>query len=356
MTQAVTSQIVHESETQRQHIRLPIPAKVVIKGREYDVCDLSPAGVGITGIVGDYTRGQMIPIVLRLPFGTFSMDVNVNAEIQHYNGEQKLLGGAFVNLTTDQLALLNHILKAFLAGDVVASGDLLNVASRDSLVKARKQTKSNGGAAPSFDIKRQIPGLAVMGILGLVAAYIIGGNMYESAFVLKSTDAYVSVALVNIDAPVSGSYKSLIAPGTALIENGQAIAEISGPGGAMPITINSPCNCVISSMPGHDGDYVNRGAPLIALSPADSKPVVIATVEPVDAGRIRSDGKTKITIAGTQKDFSGHVTGMKSGLSQAGAVPQFGNVVNPVIVTITPDQPLPADLANIPARVIFTSR
>lgn len=344
------SQIVHESEAQRQHVRLPLPARAIIAGQEYDVRDLSSGGVGVTGITGDYARGKPLDITLRLPFGTFTLDLNLQGETQHYNGAEKLLGCNFTKLTTDQLALINHVLKAFLAGDVVASGDLLNVASRDSFVKARKQVSSVVGVGPAFDIKRQIPGLVVMGVLGLIAVYVIGGNLYDSAFILKSTDAYVSTKLVNVNAPTNGMFKLTLAPGTNTVDANQAMGEIDG------TVVVSPCHCQLAHINVNDGEFVTTGTSLISLMPAAMKPVIVATVDPVAAGRIKTDSKTIITIAGTQKEFSGRVTSMKSGLAETSVNQRDGYVPKPVFVTITPDQPLPADLADVPARVVFTTR
>lgn len=358
MSQAAASQIVHESEAQRQHVRLPLPARAIIKGQEYDVRDLSPAGMGIRGITGAYERGTILAVTLRLPFGTFTLDLSLQGEVQHYNEAEKLLGCHFTNLTTDQLALINHVLKAFLAGDVVASGDLLNVASRDSFVKTRRQNgPAVAGAAPGFDIRRQIPGLAIMGVLGLIAAYVIGGNLYESAFVLKSTDAYVSTRLVTVDAPAEGTFKLALPVDTALVEAGQVIGTVTARDETLPpAQIVSPCHCQISRIQANDGEYVAAGAPVVSLASADLKPVITATIEPVSASRIKSDSKAIITIAGTQRKFSGRVTGMTSGLASQTPNASLGFVPAPVFVTITTDQPLPADLANIPAQVVFTAR
>lgn len=358
MSQITAPQIVHESEAQRQHTRLPLPARAIIKGEDYGVRDLSSGGLGVSGITGDFACGNTLDITLRLPFGTFSLDLNLQGEVQHYNPADKLLGCNFVKLTTEQLALINHVLKAFLAGDVVASGDLLNVASRDSFVKARKQSPSIVGAPPVFDIKRQIPGLVVMGVLGLIAAYIIGGNIYDSAFILKSTDAYVSAQILEVNAPAKGTFTLALAPGASTVEAGQVIGEIvdSRAGPSPSIRVVSPCNCQVVRMNVNDGQFVSPETSLMSLTPSDVKPIVVATIEPVSAGRIKTDSKAIITIAGTQKEFSGRVTRMKSGLADESVNTQPGYVPKPVFVTITPDQPLPADLADVPARVVFTTR
>src|SRR4051812_13042787 len=117
MKSATAPQVVHESETQRQHVRLPLPARAEIEGKDHEIKDLSSGGVAVRDVAGTYARGQRLPLRLKLPFGSFSMDINVESEVQHFNAKDKVVGCLFINLSADHIALLNYVLKAFIAGD-----------------------------------------------------------------------------------------------------------------------------------------------------------------------------------------------------------------------------------------------
>src|SRR5688572_30040357 len=130
MNNALKQKIVHESEAQRQHVRLPFPAKAEINGTIYATKNMSPGGVSIENITGDFRAGKEIPLTLKIPFDNFSLDIHVQAEILHYDAQQRTLGCRFVNLDANHVSLFNHILRAFLAGDAVASGDIINIVTR----------------------------------------------------------------------------------------------------------------------------------------------------------------------------------------------------------------------------------
>jgi hypothetical protein len=338
-------QIVHESETQRQHVRLPLPAVVELGGKEYGVRDLSSGGVGVKDITGEYKRGQHVRLRLRLPFGSFSLDANLEAEVQHYNAKEKTLGCVFVNLSAEHIALLNHVLRAFMAGDIVASGDLLNVAARDNTAKVRNKTQN--AAAP--DLKKQLPGLVLIGALGLLIAAFILGNLYTSLFVVKAGDAAIAGPVIDLTAPSDGIFHAKLDPGVSLTQPGQTIGAVGGN------EIKSPCNCYIVTQTAADGGYVAEGKRLITLIPVNAKPWISAEIDPQLASKIGPDTKATITVFGAKTEYTAHVISMESGLvsAEAQAVP---GAARPVVMKLAPDQKIPVDLTNRPATVVFSVR
>jgi hypothetical protein len=120
---AQAPKIVHESEAQRQFIRLKLPARATLGGIQYQVNDLSAGGLSLLSVQTPPKAGEKFPLELTLPFQDYSMDVQLEAEVEHYDADQKMLGCRFVNLNASQLSVLNHVLRAFIAGDVVAAGD-----------------------------------------------------------------------------------------------------------------------------------------------------------------------------------------------------------------------------------------
>jgi alginate biosynthesis protein Alg44 len=349
MKTAQQGQIVHESETQRQHVRLPLPAHAEIGGREYDIKDLSSGGVGVKDIEGNYTRGQHLPLRLKLPFGTFALDVTFEAEVQHYSPKEKSLGCVFVNLTSEHISLLNHMLKAYLAGDLIASSDLIGIASRDNFTKTRKQGGTNAGV---HDIKKQLPGLITVGVIGLIIAMFILSNLYSSLFIVKSNDATVSAPTVEMRAASEGFYHSKLDAGASVVHPNQVIGQVTPADGRAPTDIKSPCNCLIVTQNAPDGAFVQAGKTVVTLVTTDAKPWVTAQVDPTLAVKVGTDTPASITVFGAKTQYTGHVVSMESGISD----PAQPFVTHPVLMKIVTDQKLPVDLTNRPAAVSFTVR
>jgi mannuronan synthase len=357
MNTASKPQIVHESEAQRQHVRLPFPVKVEVNGRVYNSKNISSGGVSVQEIEGIFQDGQKLPVSIKIPFGTFSLDLHVESEVQHYDGKEKALGLRFLNLTTDQISLFNHVLRAFMAGDVVAAGDLLNVVSRDNFVRVRKQASTSFADAP---YRKQIIGFAVIAVLGLGAATFILSNIYQSLFVVKAADAMVTSQGFTLQSPATGTYSTQLEAGVNLLEPGQVVAIITPSGaGSAPVEVTSPCDCYVSETAHVEGDNVQMNEPLFTIIPADAQPTILAEVEPLKAARISINTKATIQIAGSKVEFTGYVTGIKSGMTAgpapASGTPETGYIPRPVQVRIMPEQKIPADLTGRPARVSFSA-
>src|SRR5688572_1915779 len=113
MTQT-NQQIVHESETQRQFIRLQMPAQVDTNGQRYSVNDLSAGGCAIRDINESLKRGDRLNLKLILPFSDFALDVALEAQVQHYDSNLKVAGCSFINLNAGQVSILSHVMKSFI--------------------------------------------------------------------------------------------------------------------------------------------------------------------------------------------------------------------------------------------------
>lgn len=64
-----SNQIVHESETQRQFVRLQMPAQIQVDNVRYNIKDLSSGGLGIKDLLPTSKKGTTLDIDLILPFG-----------------------------------------------------------------------------------------------------------------------------------------------------------------------------------------------------------------------------------------------------------------------------------------------
>lgn len=360
-------EIVHESEAQRQYVRLALPAYAEIAGARYTVKDISTGGMAITGVEGNFAAGQILATRLVLPFVDFTLEVSVDVQVQHYEKDNKSIGCRFVNLSANQVSILNHVIKAFIAGDVVSAGDVLNVTARDNFVKVRKARA--GVQSSGVSIAKQLPGILLITALGLAATGLIFSNIYNRLFVLKSSQGVLVGPIVEVKAEAEGTVKFLVSPDTVTVKVGQPLAAIVGtaPVNAAPgatqapgYVIKSPCECFLSRNKAQSGEFLAVGAPVLTLIPITAEPLVTVALEPRYGSRVPLNGAALVTVAGIDGKIPGRVLSVESNLpailAGAGAANAEGAAAAPaVIVKIRPDQKLPADLIGRPASAEFST-
>ncbi|MCB1592142.1 MAG: alginate biosynthesis protein Alg44 [Alphaproteobacteria bacterium] len=343
-----TVNIVHESEAQRQFVRLPVPAEATFDGQTYIVKDLTAGGLSIVDVGRALNDGQAVKVSLFLPFSSFGLTMELDAIVKYYLPSEKVAGMQFTGLTPDQVSLLNHVVKSFMAGEVVRSGDLMNVAARDNFTKARPKKMVDG--KPVVELKRQIPGLLLVTILGIVALGFILNNIYENVFIFKTNNASVQASTIQVRSVERGLLTSKIKPGQTTIQNRGEIGTVNGN------DVKSPCDCLITKVHRHTGEFVVEGEPLVSLVQANAVPWVQVTVKPEDARKLNIGTKATIAIAGSKAELTGTVDSIKTETNEWGDAPVFPSVSNQVYVIVKPDGKIPSELINRPAHVVFQLR
>ncbi|MCF8495057.1 MAG: PilZ domain-containing protein [Alphaproteobacteria bacterium] len=374
-----SSQIVHESETQRQHVRVGIPAIVRLNGREYQVKDLSVGGVSLADMGDIYRSRQNLNLQLVFRFTDFGFTLDLKAQVEYFDKSSRSLGCRFLNLTESQLSILNFIIKSHMNNAIVTEGDLLHVAGRSNFVQAR----SSLGVSPEEDRTsrvRKAVFIAFIALSGMLGLFFILGNIYESVSIIKSYQGTVKGDTVLSRTASEGTFHSLLPPGTKRVGQGQALAEINGltigPAsadtspplkpfpdnvGLAPTTaappatglppqfytvkriVKSPCDCYVVHQFVRDGEFRGVGEPLFKLMPVNSRPWITATILPRDAHRLNLRNEVNIRIAGETAFVPGHVVSIDS----------RDEDVPITTVKILPQADLPQEVVGRPAYVEF---
>lgn len=354
-------QLVHESETQRQYVRVTMPALVEIEEQVYEVSDLSSGGFRVQGFEGSYRKGKAFPLRLVLPFHAFTLDVDLEAEVRHYNKDTQTMGCRFINLTEDKMSVLNHVLRSFIAGDLVGAGDVINVVARENYVKVRHHADGEEGRRQDF-WKRQALPLAFIALLGLMALFIIGQNIYNGIFVLESSQAYIESDTIVVRNPVEGIYEPVLEGNIKSVQSGQVIGTIGldarsssntrvRRGGK--VSIESPCDCYVLSREVKSGEYIVSGSEVMELVEMNSVPWVTAVVSTREAQRIAIGDKADVYVAGSDVELVGTVTGFNVNDIGGPMVARSEGFDTGVQVRIQLEQKIPVDLTGRPARVDF---
>ncbi len=348
-----TSQIVHESETQRQFIRLQLPAQAEIAGKRYNIKDLSSGGLAIIDLADLPKKGDTLDFKLILPFADFSLDVDVEAEILYTDKKENVSGCRFINLNQNQVSILNHVIKSFIAGDIVDSNNILNVVSRDNFVNVRKHKNTD---SPAGNLG-QVIAYALISLITLALAFFIISNVIERMLIVKTSNANVVAQTVNINTPAAGTFKAALPFEAASVKQGELIGlietrnSITSSEGVLTtqmVEVISPCDCFIADTYMLENQYGAENSPLFKLIPKLNNINVNAKVNVEDITKLQIGTTALMSIAGSKDAVKGVVTKITANKDAPviGSEP-FG------IVTVKPEENLSSDLIDRPAFVEF---
>lgn len=370
MNTAVNVNVVHESEAQRQHARVKIPAvlRYLTKNRERieaSTLDISAGGFSFSAgkqpvQVGDFHKG-------RLQFKLDSLDLGIDIEFQvrSVDAANARVGCQFHNIKPREQATLRYLISAFLGGELVSAGDLLSTLQRENFTKARKNGAAGSGMGALGRLKAVTFSLAIF-LVGLAAFGFIFKSVYGMYFVTHAQSAQVNVPSLQVTMPREGTVQSLFGP-DAMVEKGAPIASFSASmlemlkghldndqlspanveelfGKQMKGTLTSPCNCKVSRQLVADGQFAGKGDVIFELVPQDTKATVLASFPYRDLARARPGSRASFWVAG--EDSARYGTIVSSSLHE-------GGLSADIRVLIEPETSLDSRLAGQPVEVIL---
>lgn len=366
MTQTATAQIVHESETQRQFVRLQLPAMAEIQGKRYHLKDLSSGGMAVRDIDLNIGVKDRVALNLILPFADFSLDIALNAEVQHKDKKINVFGLRFVDLNAGQIAILNHVIKAYIAGDIVGSSDILNVVSRDNFVSVRKHKPLNEQS--SSDRIRVYGTYAIVTLACVALGFFIISSVLKRTLVITTPHGVIETQTMEISATDNGVYQFALPAGTSSVKAGQKLGTLTRPlpdkvetneAGETITTpqkdvtvIVSPCECFVSRQIAQSGQYKTAGAPLVELVSQKAGVTVSAYVPTLEVHRLKIGTSATITVAGTRAEVTGSVSDIKASEKMI-TVEGQDRPVPASLVILKPDTALSMDQVGRPVMVAF---
>ncbi|MBQ0822443.1 PilZ domain-containing protein [Microvirga terrae] len=272
------TKITHEAEVQRQHPRYRIPVRCIYNGSQVSVVDVSVGGIGLrTGAI-DAKPGRVLDLTLVFPFSGYELSLPINAEVRYITDEHSRIGLRFVDVSPRQHNLLRFILDAYLSGEVVDAGDILDVSSRRNEGKTREvpqRAAPQGLRAHLSHHGRTVAGYVGIGALTLFLLGFIGMGLFERMYIIPAQSALITTDLVTVPAPSNGQV-TFVATGSE-VKAGEPLLTIQGPQGNS-IVIDSPCNCVVQARYSRAANFVREGAPILALREKTSTPYVTASI------------------------------------------------------------------------------
>lgn len=272
------TKITHEAEVQRQHPRYRIPVRCIMNGTQVSVVDVSVGGIGLrTGVI-DVKTGRVLELTLIFPFSGYELSLPINAEVRYVAEEHSRVGLRFVDVSPRQHNLLRFILDAYLAGEVVDAGDILDVSSRRNEGKTREvpqRPRPQGILAHLSHHGRSAAGYIGIGAATMLLLGFIGMGLFERMYIIPAQSALITADLVTVPAPSNGQVTFIAAGGE--VKAGEPLLTIQGPQGSS-VVIDSPCNCMVQARYSRTANFVREGMPILALREKTSTPYVTASI------------------------------------------------------------------------------
>ncbi len=373
MNTAVNANVVHESEAQRQHARVKIPAKLRLLNGQPNaplvrVEDLSAGGLSFVApanlrpSVGEVIKGR-----LQFLIDNLGLAMDVALQVRTIDSSTGRVGCQFQNLDTQDISTLRHLITSHLSGDLISMGEVLATLQRDNFTKARK-SKDSGSGLSAFGRLRAVTFSVGIFAVGLIAFGFVAKSVYGMYFVSHSTSGLVSVPSLDVTMPREGTVTSLVAP-NGNVAKGAPLATFNtsmldmlkgnlDPDEMQPAkieelfgrqlagTMTSPCDCVVAKQLVADGQYASKGQVIFQMVPRNVAANVDARFTYRQFADVQPGARVTFQVAGEDGDHSGKIVSATA-LSPA-------DLSSDIRVQIQPDEAINSSLAGRPVEVVST--
>lgn len=373
MNTAVNANVVHESEAQRQHARVKIPAKLRLLNGQPNaplvrVEDLSAGGLSFVApanlrpAVGEVIKGR-----LQFLIDNLGLAMDVDLQVRTIDSSTGRVGCQFQNLESQDISTLRHLITSHLSGDLISMGEVLATLQRDNFTKARK-SKDSGSGLSAFGRLRAVTFSIGIFAVGVIAFGFVAKSVYGMYFVSHSTSGLVSVPSLDVTMPREGTVTSLVAP-NGNVAKGAPLATFNtsmldmlkgnlDPDEMQPAkieelfgrqlagTMTSPCDCVVAKQLVADGQYASKGQVIFQMVPRNVAANVDARFTYRQFADVQPGARVTFQVAGEDGDHSGKIVS-STALSPA-------DLSSDIRVQIQPDEAINSSLAGRPVEVVST--
>lgn len=347
------TRLVHEAEVQRQFVRVRIPAEVVLDGHCLEVYDWSVDGLSVYVDSNLPDQSLVHTGTIKFKFGDFDMSVEFSAEVRHISSvsvdgkDRNRIGLQFLDLPGRSRSLLRFVASAYLTGEVVTSGDILNLAKRENFTKPRKSKKKGGEGLSRtkriYDMLRTPASWAVLATIVIFATVMTGSAFYRNAYVRQLATAEVMTDTPTARAPVSGVITFIAGAAGDQLAIGEPLLGVRRPSGE-EVFVDSPCECKIVSVEHSEREFIESGEVILRMLHPNSKTFVRLYVTKSNAPWLfeYQPDTMSARVLGQDGEFE---------LSLASSV--FDEAREMVVLDLVSSTDIPPELAGRPATVIL---
>ncbi len=364
-----TTNLVHESEIQRQHVRARVPGVlelVLPQGTQrFKLYDLSGGGLAFEPAGQAFRVGEHLAGRVHLKLETISIAVPVKFDVRSLDVQNGRVGVRFEQLDPTAISTLRRVVGGFLGGELIGAGELMHTLSRNNFGPARSH-KAPVQHRNITSRARAMAQTSVIMLVGAVALIYVGHRVSEKLFGANSTAARVSGPHFQVQMPRDGVFRSLV-PENGLVKKGSPIGSFETSmfglvnaqaleaqltpeevsqllGREIKGTVTSPCDCRVTATYAVDGQFIGKGQQLVDLAPLEFEPYVVARFGFREAEQLLPGAPVTMRINGDPISRTGRVTQLRHD-GDPDALSQD------VVVLVKPDEPLSMDTMSRPVEV-----
>ena len=362
--------LVHETEAQRRHARVKLPARLIVIDHQHNqyVLELSDISASGFSVIDEESRLHIKHIYKgRLLFNFESVEFVLKVSFQVTNElmEEHRFGCEFQELGVQEISTLRLLISKFIGGEIARVNDVLATMSRENFTKARKVNTSAG--LTGWARIKALSMTLIMFVIGLGAFLFLLTTLVTHYLVTNARSASVVLPQQSVVMPREGNVELLVKVG-GQVNAGMPVARIQAPWAEqvttmlkssassdpkllsllqtqMNYTLTSPCECEVVSVGVVDGQFLEQGKTVVQLVSPQSKPYVLANFDYADYASLTAGSKVSLILPGLSPELSGTV-------SQVVMNAQTPNQTQGVVsVMVTPDKPLPIVVVGSPVAV-----
>jgi len=361
--------LVHETEAQRRHARVKLPARLIVTDPQHNqyVLELSEISASGFSVVDDDAKLHLDHVYrgrLLFNFDSVEFVLKISFKVVNTRTEEPRFGCEFQDLGTQEISTLRLLISKFLGGEIARVNDVLTTLNRENFTKARKVNTSAG--LTGWAKAKALLATALMFVVGLTAFAYLLSTLASHYLVTAARSALVSLPQQSVLMPKEGNVELLVKVGDT-VKAGMPVARVQAPWAEqvttmlkasatpdpkllsllqtqMDYTLPSPCDCVVLSAGVVNGQFLERGKSVVQLIPPQSQPYVQASFDYSDHAGLTAGRKVWLTLPdGLPVSGTIALVMMKEGLSE--------QTQGAVTVQVKPDSPLPATTAGSPVAV-----
>ena len=322
---------------QGEHPLLDIPFVVGIDGRQFKGERLSLVAAEITGLMDPALDGATRLMRFMFPFKGFSVTLEVLGQFQSFDRAQGHATVNFVDPAGEHLPQLRHLINSYIAGDLVALGEVIGVAP--SIPSPANRVAAMKAKGLTFSRVLGSAGLA-LATLALVAA--VGTLAYNRIFTQPLAAPGLAVQDGMTLTAIAGGQVDYVNLAAA---KGEVAFTIRATSGEM-LSIAMPCDCTATALAATVGATVNAGEPMLNVHTADAPVVLTATVPATDVLTLAFADHVKVQFGdGSTINAAVDPASLRAEATDAG-----------LPVRLIPATPLPADQAGQLAKLTIIKK
>lgn len=334
--------ITHEADAQRQHVRVPLPAAIVVDNKKYELKDWSVVGACITvkseAETNRFKEHAAYKAVLIFTMDEFDLHIPMDIQVQHPDFAKQQVGIQYVNMTQRQVSLMQELVNSYVNGSITTANDLIHVVGRNNFTKPRELPKKGEVTAGEKAGLLFRKGLLIVGSV-LLFSYLLF-SIYERNFIVTAENAYVDANGFSVEVPSGGLlYFNNLNRGDR-VNKGDVIMTVQSESGAIK-GFDSPCDCIVNQKLVRGGSKVNTGDKVLRLVPLESEVFVDAFLNYKSAVDIKEGQTVDISVNGSDDHYDGIVQDVSSTSLGKGKYE----------VRIRPTKPIPDSLLGTPVDV-----